>query len=259
MSSNSPAGVQVTLTAETLACHRWSSNHGSQRAAARQPDRTAVEAPDGRLTYAELRRGARRAAARGLERAASSSTRGRGSTSSSRSTPACWRARAPCRSTRGSARPSARGSATPRRRPGGAYVGHHRHAAARGLTKQDIEAQARGTAVALGLTDDERWLCPLPLSHVGGLMVLLRSAVYGTTAVLGPPDTPNVTLASPRPHPARAPARRGTRSRRARAVLLGGAPADPTLLQRARDAGWPVAPSYGLTADVLGGDDRRDR
>src|SRR6185503_18098408 len=29
--------------------------------------------------------------------------------------------------------------------------------------------------------------------------------------------------------------------------LLGGAPADPTLLERARDAGWPVAPSYGLT------------
>ena len=30
-------------------------------------------------------------------------------------------------------------------------------------------------------------------------------------------------------------------------MLLGGAPADPTLLHRAKDAGWPVAPSYGLT------------
>ena len=29
--------------------------------------------------------------------------------------------------------------------------------------------------------------------------------------------------------------------------MLGGAPADPTLLERARDAGWPVRPSYGLT------------
>jgi O-succinylbenzoic acid--CoA ligase len=34
---------------------------------------------------------------------------------------------------------------------------------------------------------------------------------------------------------------------RLRAVLLGGAPADPALLARARDAGWPVAPTYGLT------------
>ena len=29
--------------------------------------------------------------------------------------------------------------------------------------------------------------------------------------------------------------------------MLGGAPADPTLLVRAREAGWPVAPTYGLT------------
>ena len=30
-------------------------------------------------------------------------------------------------------------------------------------------------------------------------------------------------------------------------MLLGGAPADRALLTRARDAGWPVAPTYGLT------------
>jgi O-succinylbenzoic acid--CoA ligase len=115
-----------------------------------------------------------------------------------------------------------------------------------GLTRPEIESQARGTAIALGLTDDERWLCPLPLSHVGGLMVLLRSVIYATTAVLGPATRTDVTVASlvptqlgrliDRPPPARL-----------RVVLLGGAAADPTLLVRARDAGWPVAPSYGLT------------
>ena len=30
-------------------------------------------------------------------------------------------------------------------------------------------------------------------------------------------------------------------------MLLGGAPAARPLLERARDAGWPVAPTYGLT------------
>ena len=64
------------------------------------------------------------------------------------------------------------------------------------LTYGNILAQAQGTAAALGLTDDERWLCPLPLSHVGGLMVLLRSVIYATTAVIGPPDRDDVTLAS---------------------------------------------------------------
>ncbi len=47
---------------------------------------------------------------------------------------------------------------------------------------------ALGCAAVLGHDRAERWLCPLPLHHIGGLMVLLRSVIYGTTAVLGPAD-----------------------------------------------------------------------
>jgi len=43
---------------------------------------------------------------------------------------------------------------------------------------------ALGSAVALGVDPGERWLCTLPLSHVGGLSILLRSAIYGTTAIV---------------------------------------------------------------------------
>jgi O-succinylbenzoic acid--CoA ligase len=116
------------------------------------------------------------------------------------------------------------------------------------LTHANIEANALGSAVALGLDPDERWLCPLPLSHVGGLMVLLRSAIYATTAVLGPADAlGDVTLASLVPtqlqrvldHPPEAP--------RLRAILLGGAGASKALLERAAAASLPVAPTYGLT------------
>src|SRR3954453_17051686 len=59
MSSYSAAAVQVTLTAETLAC---GSMAWLERAAALRPDRTAIEAPDGRLTYARLLPAARGAA-----------------------------------------------------------------------------------------------------------------------------------------------------------------------------------------------------
>jgi O-succinylbenzoic acid--CoA ligase len=111
-----------------------------------------------------------------------------------------------------------------------------------------VLANALGTAVALGHDRDERWLCPLPLTHVGGLMVLLRSAIAATTAVLGPPDTPEVTLASLVPTQLNRLLEAGTAPPRGlRTVMLGGAGADPTLLRRARDAGWPVSPSYGLT------------
>ena len=114
------------------------------------------------------------------------------------------------------------------------------------LTRGNILANALGCAVALGHDRRERWLCPLPLSHVGGLMVLLRSAIYGTTAVLGPADRGDVTIASLVPTQlARLIDRPPPPS--LRVVMLGGAPADPALLERARDAGWPVAPTYGLT------------
>src|SRR5918992_583756 len=55
------------------------------------------------------------------------------------------------------------------------------------LTFGNIRSNARGLAQAMRLGGDERWLSPLPLAHVGGLMVVLRSALMATTAVLAPP------------------------------------------------------------------------
>lgn len=126
------------------------------------------------------------------------------------------------------------------------------------ISRGNVLANALGSAVALGLDPAERWLCPLPLAHVGGLMVLLRSAIYATTAVLAPPPFDavavarvlgaDVTLASLVPTMLRRVLDAGLRDPRGlRAVLLGGAPADRVLLRRARDAGVPVAQTYGLT------------
>lgn len=213
-----------------------------ERAAALRPHRTAIEAPDGSLTYSELLDRARRvvldgdvvpiALPPGLDFAVTLH--------------ACLLA--------GRAAMPVDLRLLERERPAApaglaedvALVVHTSGTTGEpqpvGLTYGQILAQAQGTAEALGVTDDERWLCPLPLSHVGGLMVLLRSVIYGTTAVLGPPDRDDVTLASMVP----------TQLARLvgspppptlRAVLLGGAASDRAVLQ----AGWPVAPTYGLT------------
>jgi O-succinylbenzoic acid--CoA ligase len=126
------------------------------------------------------------------------------------------------------------------------------------ITHGNILANALGSAVALGLDAAERWVCPLPLAHVGGLMVLLRSAIYATTAVIVPPPfdaartaaalAADATLASLVPTMLRRVlAEQPPAPRRLRAVLLGGAPADRALLERAAHAGYPVAQTYGLT------------
>jgi O-succinylbenzoic acid--CoA ligase len=125
------------------------------------------------------------------------------------------------------------------------------------IAARHVEANALGSAVALGLDPQERWLCPLPLSHVGGLMILLRSVIYATTAVVTPFDAQavaarliagDVTLVSLVPTMLSRLLDIGlTQPPRLRTVLLGGAPASPALLERAAAAGVPVTPTYGMT------------
>lgn len=121
-------------------------------------------------------------------------------------------------------------------------------------------ANALGSAVALGLDQQERWLCPLPLTHVGGLSVLVRSAIYGTTAVLGEgfdaeavaaamgdPSEP-ITLVSVVATMLERVLDAGLRDPPTlRWALLGGGPIPAGLLERASAHGVPVAPTYGMT------------
>ena len=125
------------------------------------------------------------------------------------------------------------------------------------LTHANFVWSALGSAVALGLDPDERWLCPLPLSHVGGLSILVRSAIYGTTAVLHDGwDTERVaralreeriTLASLVPTMVARLVEHGVEAPALRCALIGGGPLPVPVAERARAAGLPVAQTYGLT------------
>ncbi len=128
------------------------------------------------------------------------------------------------------------------------------------LTHANFQASALGSAVALGLDLDERWLCPMPLTHVGGLSIPIRSAIYATTAVLhGRFDTAavleelmnperRITLVSLVPTMLARLLDAGLeRPPTLRWALLGGGPLPVALLARAQAAGVPVAPTYGMT------------
>jgi O-succinylbenzoic acid--CoA ligase len=119
---------------------------------------------------------------------------------------------------------------------------------------------AVGSALNLGVHEDDRWLAVLPLFHVGGLSILVRSVVYGITAVVQARfepaeanrviDEEGVTTVSvvsamlqrmldergPRPYPPSL-----------RCVLLGGGPAPRPLLEACAERGVPVVQTYGLT------------
>jgi O-succinylbenzoic acid--CoA ligase len=128
------------------------------------------------------------------------------------------------------------------------------------LSHRNLFWSAIGSAIHLGVMPEDRWLACMPPFHVGGLSILLRSALYGSAAILHErfdPDAVNraldedgVTLVSWVPTMLkRVLAVRGERRapRSLRCVLLGGGPAPGGLIERARAQGFPIAATYGLT------------
>ncbi len=127
------------------------------------------------------------------------------------------------------------------------------------LTVQNHMASATASALRLGLCEDDHWLCCLPLCHVGGLAIVLRSAIYGTSfelvekfeadRILDMLAARPATLASfvPTMVYRLLEATDGPIESTLRAVLVGGGPIDAQLLRQARERGIPALPTYGMT------------
>ncbi len=133
---------------------------------------------------------------------------------------------------------------------------------------------AMGSALNLGVNPGDRWLCCLPLNHVGGLSILMRSVLYGNTVELQEKFQPEEVNAAihdrgatvvsvvanmlqrmldangDRPYPPSL-----------RAILVGGGPTPEALIQRCRRQQVPILLTYGLSetasqvATVRPGDD----
>ncbi|MEO8575100.1 MAG: o-succinylbenzoate--CoA ligase [Gemmatimonadales bacterium] len=128
------------------------------------------------------------------------------------------------------------------------------------LTVGNFWYSAIGSALNLGTRDDDRWLAVLPLFHVGGLSIIIRSAIYGITAIVHDgfaPDNVNAAIDDDRTTLVSVVAvtlerlldSRGAKPfpKTLRVVLLGGGPAPRPLLERCVSSGIPVAQTYGLT------------
>ncbi len=111
----------------------------------------------------------------------------------------------------------------------------------------------------LGCGCDDPWLAVLPFYHVGGLAVLWRAALCGALVVVHDrfdPEGFNREVDRGVAYTSLVPTvlRRVLEARGGRpvpptlrAVLVGGGPVPTDLVREAAGAGWPVAPTYGLT------------
>jgi O-succinylbenzoic acid--CoA ligase len=126
------------------------------------------------------------------------------------------------------------------------------------LTVGNLVASATASAFRLGVTPDDRWLCCLPTYHMGGLAPIVRSTLYGTTAVVQREFDATATAAVIGGEGITGVSLVPTMLKRMlddgwappdhlRFVLLGGAPASPELLDRCADRDVPVCPTYGMT------------
>ena len=123
------------------------------------------------------------------------------------------------------------------------------------LTWANLEASAAASAEVLGHRPDDVWLHVLPLAHVAGLMILVRSAREATTVLLEPGFHPQrvaallrtaATLSSFVATQVQRILDRGPFPR-VRAVLVGGGPIPAGMVEAAATAGLPVLRTYGMT------------
>ncbi len=124
------------------------------------------------------------------------------------------------------------------------------------LSWGNFEASARASAKHLGHGADDRWLLVLPVHHIGGLSVLVRSARQGSTVVLRESFNPQrakldlgeVTLASFVPTMlSQVIPLLDSIPADLKAVLLGGGPVPSSLLRAAANLGLVALPTYGQT------------
>lgn len=123
------------------------------------------------------------------------------------------------------------------------------------LSKRAILASAAAVNRHLGASASDVWCCVLPTFHVGGLGIHARAALSGSrvvTAVWEPRTfvdlcrNERVTLASLVPAQVR-DAWELQAPPSLRAIVVGGGALSPDSYNAARERGWPLLPSYGMT------------
>jgi o-succinylbenzoate---CoA ligase len=125
------------------------------------------------------------------------------------------------------------------------------------LTYGNFLWSAVGSAFNIGVDPEDRWLCCLPLSHISGLGIVMRSAIYGTAAVLhdgfdvdrvaAAMESDRITVLSVVVTMLNRLLAADADLSAPRAILVGGGPIPEEPLREAIARGATVVQTYGLT------------
>ena len=122
-----------------------------------------------------------------------------------------------------------------------------------------IDAAVASSALALDAGPADRWLCCLPVAHIGGLLVLMRAVLLGApVSVHVQFDVepfamePRMAFTSIVPTMLGRLVDAGVDLSHFRAVLVGGGPVPEELVAKAREGGANVVSTYGLTESCGG-------
>ena len=126
-----------------------------------------------------------------------------------------------------------------------------------GLTYGNFLWSAVGSGFNIGVDPTDRWLCCLPLSHISGLGIVMRSVIYGTTVVLhdgfdvertaAALENDGIIVVSLVTTMLTRLLDAGADLSKPRAILVGGGPVPEEPLQEAIAKGATVVQTYGLT------------
>ncbi|MGD2043895.1 MAG: AMP-binding protein [Acidimicrobiia bacterium] len=123
------------------------------------------------------------------------------------------------------------------------------------LSRLNLTAAAAASSEHLGHGPKDDWLLAMPMHHVGGISIVVRQAYTGGSITMLPEFDPvafaaamkeQVTMVSVVPTMLARLLDYGPFSG-LRAVLVGGGPIPPGLLEAGAQAGLPVLPTYGMT------------
>lgn len=126
-----------------------------------------------------------------------------------------------------------------------------------GLTYGNHLWSAVGSAFNLGVEPTDRWLCCVPLHHVAGMSIVMRSVIYGTGLVIHEGfdidrvaeslEGDGVTVVSLVATQLVRLMEAGVDLLPLRAVLVGGGPVPVDVLEEAIGRGATVVQTYGMT------------